>query len=384
MQKERVTRLLLVGPTPPPYNGMSVATEMVKRALHGVIDCIHLDTADRRGLANVGKLDFTNVFLALFHGMKFLWILLSDRPASVYVPISQLWLPFLRDCLFLVPARLLNRDVIIHLHGSYFRRFYIHTSPIMRAIVHYALGNVMIAIVLGENVANVFDGILPPDRIRIIPNGVPDTLSGQAAKNAKQTNGFAPVVLYLSTLAAGKGFSDILRALPGVRDRVGSVRAVFAGEWYSRQDKDMADELIESLGLQAVVEFTGPVDPEQRAQLLEKASVFVLPSRNEGQPYAILEAMAARLPIISTKIGCIPETVRDNVEGFLIEPGDIETLARKISDLLLDPRLLQRMGEASRRRFLDCYTYERFAEKIRAVFASPARTPCLSDSTGEL
>lgn len=383
MHKEGVAQLLLIGPTPPPYNGMSVATEMVKKALHGVIDSIHLDTADRRGLANVGKLDFTNVFLALFHGMKFLWILLSDRPTVVYVPISQLWLPFLRDCLFLVPARLSNRNVIIHLHGSYFRQFYMQTSPIMRAIVHYALGDVMIAIVLGENVANAFDGILPVNRIRVIPNGVPDVLSGQAPRNARQTDGHAPVVLYLSTLAAAKGFSDILRALPGLRDRIGPVRAVLAGEWYSRQDKEMADELIERLGLRAVVEFTGPVNPEQRAQLLENASVFVLPSRNEGQPYAILEAMAAGLPIVSTKVGCIPETVRDGIEGFLIEPGDIETLTRRISDLLLDRGLLQTMGQASRRRFLACYTYERFAEKIRAIFVSPTRTSCLSDSTGK-
>jgi glycosyltransferase involved in cell wall biosynthesis len=366
--------VLVIGQSPPPYNGMSVATELVKRALNDEVPVIHLDTADRRSLANVGKLDFRNVLLAFVHGTKCVWILLSKSPGTVYVPISQAWLPFLRDCLFLIPARILGRKVVIHLHGGYFGRFYREAFPFMRWIIRYALGDASIAIVLGERVANAFDGILTRSRVRIVPNGIPDAFAGRTIKEPRQVSQ-APTLLYLSTLMAGKGFQDLMRALPKVRERAGAVRAVFAGEWNSKQDEDMAHELTKSLSLAPFVEFVGPLGPGGKRKFLERADVFVFPTayRFEGHPYVILEAMSAGLPIVSTHLACIPEMVRDGVEGFLIEPGDVSALAEKISCLLLDVDLRVRMGRASRERFLEQYTYDKFAERMRTALGEICR-----------
>src|SRR6266849_5885256 len=102
-------RVLIIGPSPPPYNGMSIATELVLNAVRDEVSAVHLDTADRRGLSNVGKLDMVNILLAVYHGIKFLWLVTVKRPDIVYVQIAQDWLAFLRDCLFLVPARLLRK-----------------------------------------------------------------------------------------------------------------------------------------------------------------------------------------------------------------------------------------------------------------------------------
>src|SRR5713226_1052979 len=175
--------LVLIGPSPPPYNGMSVATELLLRAMGDEIAFVHVDTADRRGLANIGKIEMGNVFLALYHGLKCFWVLLGKRPQVVYVQISQAWLAFLRDCLFLIPARLLRRKVIVHLHGGYFGTFYRETSPLMRQIIRFALGGAACGIVLGKNVGGAFNDIIPPERIRIVPNGIPDPCKGQAPTN---------------------------------------------------------------------------------------------------------------------------------------------------------------------------------------------------------
>jgi len=83
---------------------------------------------------------------------------------------------------------------------------------------------------------------------------------------------------------------------------------------------------------------------------LRKASAYVLPSYNEGLPMSILEAMAAGLPVISTPIGGIPEAITDNVEGLLVQPGDVEALAQALRRILRDPIFARTMGAAARNK----------------------------------
>ena len=372
--------LLIVGPSPPPYNGMTLATELVVKATEGRFTHVRLDTADRRGLANVGKFDFGNVAFALRDGLKCLWLLASAHPRIVYVPISQAWLPFLRDCLFLIPARLTRRAVVVHLHGGAFGNFYSRTSPVMRWIIRYALGNAACGIVLGKNVQGIFDGVIPSEQIHIVPNGIPDYFASGVQDGAG--GGGPPVVLFLGTLVAEKGFLDVLRALPRVRERVGSIRAIFAGEWYSQRDKEAAETIVETSGLGESVDFVGPVGPDRKHALLRAADIFVFPSANEGHPYVILEAMAAGRPIISTNVACIPEMVQDELNGFLIESGDVEKLAEKICALLTDHALCKRMGEASREKFLREFTFDKFAQRMCAVFSSIVTGKQLLTATG--
>lgn len=367
-QREVKGRLLLIGPSPPPYNGMSVANELVLATLRGVVQVAHLDTADRRGISNIGKLDLRNLLLAVRHGIENLCLLVKIRPSAVYVPISQAWLPFLRDSLFLIPARLARRKIIVHLHGGYFGQFYKQSSRAMRTLIRFALGKVSVAIVLGEGVAEAFDGILPPERIRIVPNGIPDCFASRVA----QSNGHTACSLfYLGALDASKGVLDLLCALSLVKKHIERFRFVFAGEWYSQHDAEAANQIIQGAALERHVEFVGPVGPERKYSLLKDADFFVFPTKYkyEGHPYVILEAMAASLPIISTRVACIPETIRDGVEGFLVEPGDIDGLAEKIQLLIREGKLRSRMGQAARQRFLEEYAVDKFAARMKTVFA---------------
>lgn len=362
--------VLIIGPTPPPYNGMSIANEFVLYSVRDAVRVIHLDTADRRGLANVGRVDLTNMVLAAVHGAKCVWLLLKERPQVVYVPIAQAWLPFLRDCLFLVPARIARRKVIVHLHGTYFHRFYRQTPGVMRAIIRYALGRASAAIVLGKSGSDLFDGILPVERIRIVPNGIPDYFQNGAVRIEEAET---PVLLYLGLLSANKGTLHLLRALSRIKEEFPEVRTIFAGEWASREEKIAADQIIEESGLASHVEFIGPVGPDRKLKLFRNVDMFVFPSLDEGHPYAILEAMSAGLPIISTHVGCIPETVQDGTSGFLTEPGDVGGLVDRIARLLRDNALRERMGIEARKRFLEEYTLDRYAERMNSVFAEASR-----------
>ena len=319
---------------------MSMATDLVINSVRNAVSVIHLDTADRRGLSNIGKIDFRNVFLAAWHGLQYFTILLLKRPKIVYVPIAQDWLAFLRDSLFLVPARLLRKKLVVHLHGGHFGTFYQNSHAPMRWLVRFALSKSERAIVLGTILRTVFDGVIPSDRVLIVPNGIPDSFHDSATATS---NGRRPTILFLSTLMKEKGTLDVIGALPGIVKEVPNVRVVFAGEWYRQKDKEAADALVGELDLRSHVDFIGTVEGTAKCDVLRNVDVFAIPTYNEGQPYAILEAMSAGLPVISTNVGCIPETVVEGESGFIVEPGNKEGLASKTALLLVDHDLRKRI-----------------------------------------
>jgi glycosyltransferase involved in cell wall biosynthesis len=372
-------RVLVVGPTPPPFNGMSVMTQVLLQNLGKSVHLIHLDTADRRSLSNIGKLDLLNLLLALWHGFKFSYFLTAKWPDVVYVPISQATLPFLRDCLFLLPARVLRKSVVVHLHGAYFPEFYSSRSTTMQWIIRLALQNVEAAVVLGQSLVSIFDGIIPRDRVRVVPNGSPDLLQLGAREGAARSF----TVLYLSLLASEKGVFDLLQAVPLVAEEVQNCSFVFAGEWYRREEMQNAADLVRTLGLTPYVKFLGTVGPSAKAELLNTADVFVLPSYNEGQPCAILEAMSAGLPIITTNVGCITDTVVDEVNGFIVEPNNPAAIAERILSLHKDPIRRSGMGAASRQRFLSNHTIDIFSERIAQVLTQATQSAITTNQPQE-
>jgi len=362
--------ILVIGPTPPPYHGVSVVTELIVKSLKNAdtrFSVIHLDTADRRGPSNIGKLDLWNVLLALYHGFYFLCLLAVKRPDVVYIPISQATLPFLRDCLFLIPARLLRKRVVVHLHGSYFREFYRSTSGLMRWVIRYALERTRRVIVLGKTLADLFKGIVPRDRLRVIPNGIEDYLKYCEYKGLK---GNSYKILYLSTLSREKGVLDVLQAIPLVIAKVQNVKFIFVGEWFRDKDREEAMTLIKKLSIDPYVEFKGPIGPPHKYSFFQEADIFILPSYYdyEGQPLVILEAMCAGLPIITTNAGCIAETVVDGVNGFIVPKRDPKAIGQKILFLLEDSNLRKQIAQANREKFLKYYSSERFIEDLVKVF----------------
>lgn len=361
-----IPRILVVGPTPPPYHGGSVFTNWVlTKVSQEDFSLILLDIADRRGLGGIGKLDSRNAYLALRHGLQFIWLLLSKRPAIVYLQLSQALLPFLRDCLFLVPAILLRRQVVVHLHGSIFRSVYEMWPKWVRALALFALSRVSRAIVLCGRLKCVFTGLVPKDRIVAIPNGIDLWAPSQADDRRKHNPG---TVLYIGALSVEKGVLDILQAVSEVTRLCPHARFIFAGEWHGTRSEEQAKQLIEQLDLGRHLVFCGPVAGEAKARLFRDASMLLLPSYHEGHPLVVMEAMAMGLPVIATDTGCIAETIGDGISGFVIEKGNPQQLASRIVCLLQDDTFREQMGKAARQRCLSEYSLERTMASLRNLF----------------
>jgi glycosyltransferase involved in cell wall biosynthesis len=95
---------------------------------------------------------------------------------------------------------------------------------------------------------------------------------------------------------------------------------------------------------------------------------LVLPSYSEGVSLALLEAMAAGLPVIATAVGGLPEVVTDEVNGLLIPPRDPEALARALDRLLVDPDFARRLGEQARAEVEAHYSLERLGREINEIY----------------
>jgi glycosyltransferase involved in cell wall biosynthesis len=106
---------------------------------------------------------------------------------------------------------------------------------------------------------------------------------------------------------------------------------------------------------------------------MSASAVFVLPSHSEGQPISVLEAMACALPVIATRVGGIPETVRDGVDGIIVDPGNVGALSDAIERLVTRPQLRREMGAAARRRVQERYDMPRFREHLGVLYRAVAQ-----------
>jgi glycosyltransferase involved in cell wall biosynthesis len=124
--------------------------------------------------------------------------------------------------------------------------------------------------------------------------------------------------------------------------------------------------LVKRLDLSEKIKFIGHSD--NMLDLYRKADIFVLSSRSEGVPLALLEAMSCGLPSVCTAVGGVPEILPDTITGFLVPPGDIDCLASKISTLLDDPELRKKMGIRARELIKEKYTVGEMAQKILGIY----------------
>ena len=157
------------------------------------------------------------------------------------------------------------------------------------------------------------------------------------------------VVLFVGRLYHRKGLEILLRSIPPVLQKYKDVKFAISGTGFKQKEESLRS-LAKELGIQEHLTFLGYVPDEKLPGLYSASDIFVLPAIYENFPFAILEAQATALPVISTKVGGIPEFLVNNENGFLIDPGDSKQLTQKVLTLLQDPKHANEMGKRGRER----------------------------------
>jgi glycosyltransferase involved in cell wall biosynthesis len=194
---------------------------------------------------------------------------------------------------------------------------------------------------------------LAPGTVRTVHNGVPPL----DVAPPSPADGWLRVAT-LSRLVSQKGVDVLLRALAQVPE----VCATVAGAGPLEPD---LRRLAAELGLAERVRFPGWADP---TAVLAGVDAVVLPSRNEGLPLVLLEAMQAGFPVLATRVGSIAEAVEDGVSGLLVEPDDETALADQLRRLAAEPALRSRLGAAARGRARRSFSPEAMATAYDALY----------------
>lgn len=355
--------LVLVGPTPPPVHGVTVSTvRLLQSGIHREFKVFHLDTSDHRSVSTIGALDLTNIALALKSYAQLICCCIRHRPDIVYVPISQTFVGLARDAFYLILPKVFSAArIVVHLRGGYFGSFYEKGGPAVKLLVDLAMRFVDRVIVLGECFRSIFTRWVKEDCIDVVPNGT-DFINETNYSKTIKTEGF-PIVTFMSSLIRSKGIVDFIRAAISVSKLEPTTKFIVAGEWWPQESalKGEVESILAAAPDTVNITFCGLVGGEEKKALLKRTDIFVLPTYYpfEGHPNAIVEAMAAGCPVISTNHAAIPETVMDGESGLIVEARNPAMLASAILRLLRSDDLLQKMSINSFARYKECYTAAR-------------------------
>jgi glycosyltransferase involved in cell wall biosynthesis len=206
---------------------------------------------------------------------------------------------------------------------------------------------------------------VPPDRLHLIANGLDAT---RFVPNPEPRSAIRRIVT-VANLRPEKGHDTLLAAAPRILERYPDATLTFVGDGPQR---DHLETLTRALGLTGRVTFLG--ECRDVVPALTASDLFVLPSRSEAFPNALIEAMAAGLPVVATAVGGIPEVVSDGGNGLLVPPDDTYALADAVLTLMDDPTRAALLGHAARFDVEQNYTIDRMVERFERLYLAEIET----------
>jgi len=267
-----------------------------------------------------GKIRF---FSMAFFLINIFFCLKSIQPNIVHV--QQIWF----GC---IPAffskKLLNRPYIVYMRGS---EVY-HMSFFWRKMSEFLLKNAGKVIALSEDMKRELQKIYCGE-ILVIPNGIElDNYKNLKKQSFQVSNN--KILIFVGRLNPVKGLIYLIRAMEIIHIEMENTILMIIGDGDERKS---LEEMVIKLHLEKVVIFNGEIPNKDVPKYLVQGDVFVLPSLSEGFPNVILEAMAAGLPIVSTNVNGLSEIIRNEENGYLVEPKNPQQLADKLLQILKNP-----------------------------------------------
>jgi glycosyltransferase involved in cell wall biosynthesis len=250
---------------------------------------------------------------------------------------------FYRKLAYFEEAMLTGVPVVVHIHGAVFEAFH-DAHPANAAAVRHMFTRASAVLVLHQIIyEKSVDWAGPKGRVEILYNPV-ELDAFDPPRPAE--DGRPPTILMMGEIGERKGAFDLLQAIPQILEVEPTACFRFAGNG----ETDKLSEMAQGLGIADNVDVMGWTAGPEKIEAFQTADIYCLPSYAENLPVSVLEAMAARLPVVGTPVAGTPEEIIEGETGFMVTPGDISALADRLIRLIQDPALRARMGQAGRVR----------------------------------
>lgn len=298
--------------------------------------------------------------LILYFAMSYihiLWLALWRKIDIAHLHVAERG-SFYRKAFILQTLKHFDIKVILHHHGAEFDLFYNSLSDKRKQYVNKVLQEADLNIVLSKSLVQMIKDKSPNAKVEVLYNAV----------DVPQTNPYslkAHNILFLGRLGQRKGTYDLLQAIKQIDQSLPEdVQFYLCGDGEVGKVKNM----VSKMEISHRIAYIGWIDGELKKSFMSQSMINVLPSYNEGLPMTILETMALGIPNISTSIASIPEVLHDGENGFLIVPGDIESLCARLLQFATDADLRKRFSQESYNLIKNSFSLDSNIRNLQGIY----------------
>lgn len=311
---------------------------------------------------NIGLSNFIKCMIhTMWHIIKFPYVLLKFRPDIVHIHTPSYWV-YWENAVYIIISKIFKRKVLTHIHGASFDKFVECSNRIEKTLIKKTLELSDGIIVLSNRWENFFNKYIKREKIIVLENYVD---ASQFLDKSKIDPDFIKKVIFIGGVSSKrKGLYDILKAIPIVLKSYEKVKFIIMVIGNS----DEVSEICKDKNINFYVEVHESISEEEKNKIFSTSDIFLLPSYSEGLPISILEAMAAGLPVITTRVGGIPEVIEEGENGFFVEPGDFQALADMMLLLLKDDILRDRIMNNNLKKIKENYDLAVITSRLDKIY----------------
>lgn len=281
----------------------------------------------------------TKVKAALRAWIVLAWLLLRGRVAGLHVLMGSHG-SFWRKGVLCLMATVARRPYVVHVHGASFDAYYAAARGWHRALIARLFRHAAAVVALSPAWIDKLRPICPTARLQALRNPMRLGCCHRPAERRPDQ------LLFLGEISPRKGIAELIEAFARLRRDHPQLRLAIGGTG----DDALLAAAAARWNVRDAIDMLGWVTGADKGHVLQTATALALPSFQEGQPMVILEAMAAGLPIVASRVGGIPDTLTDEVDGLLVDAGDVDQLTTALDRVLRNPLLADRLATQARRR----------------------------------
>jgi glycosyltransferase involved in cell wall biosynthesis len=367
--KHQQPRVLFLVPVPPPVGGIAnISQGLTNSELQEEFDLEVLNLAMRRGeRLRTFTVDASSFYFAGVLWFKLIAKLISFRPHVVYIASCYDW-SYLRDVVLMYTARVFGAKVVCHFHGRRSGPLFGDPGAIVRLLLRCSTYSFDKILFLSQGLRESLLAVLGAAKTKaeVIPNFIDLREFHPARTSAAQESR----IVFIGRLSDDKGIFELLEATSLLRSEGRKLLLDILGVAETDDEERVVQSYATTTGLGGIARFHGVKTGLEKAQLLSAATLFVLPSKVEVFPLALLEAYASGLPAVCARVGAVPEILKEGENGFLVPPGDTRALVDCMRRILDDEDLQQAMGSNNRAAAESLFGKDQAVKKLSDIFRS--------------
>ena len=249
--------------------------------------------------------------------------------------------------------------VILHSHSSSFMDFFPKLPRLLRWIISFSFRSADMLIVLSESWKNYYSSTMqiPESKINILNTPVQLPEKYMMAKSSN-------TVFFSGRVGERKGTFDLIEAWDLLPEEItNEYKLIISGDGEINKARSLASSSKNPNSIEVV----GWVSEDRFQSILKSCKIYILPSKNEGLPMGLIEAMSHSKAVITTPVGGIPELINNGQNGILVEPGNIEQIRRSLQNLISDPTEITRLSRNARKS-VEPLSMEIYNEKLQMLW----------------